>query len=188
MQVWSSFKIRHFRLEGTGTRHGCHTHEKQEVLIRFFFPRLSPQSLFVQTVYTSPPNFSGSNLLPPPPPPPRLRPAICQKHKNKLINRPLTSSCLNTEFFFHLHVSCFNPPSDWYISCQWGSYWCVSADGVGGDYLENKDGVCEAGFSATMSKDGETMLLGAPGRFSVNGKMILFLCKMRESDLWRKVV
>lgn len=54
-------------------------------------------------------------------------------------------------------------------------------DGVGGDYLENKDGVCEAGFSAAMSKDGETALLGAPGRFTVNGSVAVYFENTRET-------
>jgi len=53
-------------------------------------------------------------------------------------------------------------------------------DGVGGDYLENKDGVCEAGFSAAMSKDGEAALLGTPGRFAVTGSVAIYVYETRE--------
>ncbi|XP_078376331.1 integrin alpha-V-like isoform X2 [Oculina patagonica] len=46
--------------------------------------------------------------------------------------------------------------------------------GSSGDYLENKDGVCQAGLSAAMSKDGMTVLLGSPGRFAMNGSVEFF--------------
>ena len=45
--------------------------------------------------------------------------------------------------------------------------------GTSTQYKETIDGLCQAGFSAALSKDGVTVLLGAPGRYSVNGETII---------------
>lgn len=46
-------------------------------------------------------------------------------------------------------------------------------NGFSDQYNANKEGACEAGFSAALSQDGLTVLMGAPGRYLLNGELYI---------------
>ena len=48
-------------------------------------------------------------------------------------------------------------------------------NGYSDQYNANKEGACEAGFSAALSQDGLTVLMGAPGRYLLNGELYTVL-------------
>lgn len=54
-------------------------------------------------------------------------------------------------------------------------------NGFSDQYNENKEGACEAGFSAALSKDGFTVLMGAPGRYLLNGSISVYYSDTQDS-------
>lgn len=59
---------------------------------------------------------------------------------------------------------------------------CYRGDnGFSDQYNANKEGACEAGFSAALSQDGLTVLMGAPGRYLLNGSISVFYSDTQDS-------